>query len=421
MDIIAKAARIKASLEALKAAGNMTEGNTGSARTLAGRHLHAIMDETVARSNVLRHGTRLVMVAPGTSSLEFMNLDGARWKHVPTDGDKVDATVLPAYRYVDIDPQHVKMDLGITRRAQRRAQSLTGGDVAATAREGFKVAFGNNMARSWTIGDRTSSDPSLSPFDGVYTQAAAGGLQVLDLARDIGGVRVAVPFDPDLIYPGALRSLERPFRSQLARWYMHADEVVEYGRWLSQQGISPEVIQRQFWAEGIVPGPQGRGIIEVDWWPEEIGPSGTPTSVADDGDGTMTVRVSTILPDAYDTADDDNRQVKVTLNATGAFEICTVYRSGGQNLIATTGALGQTVISTTASDYTVQVVDEASSILSLPGNFCMVMGDKIRSYGEVDTDDESRIIKVHADLDVVILREEAGVLVIGYFLPATVG
>jgi len=95
-----------------------------------------------------------------------------------------------------------------------------------------------------------------------------------------------------------------------------------------------------------------------------------PTAVVDDTDGTMTVRVATVLPDSTDSS---GRLVTITCKATGLSETCEVdYNGSSQNIIETTTALGQDTISTTQSDYTVAVADQTQVYLMDPKRYALV-------------------------------------------------
>jgi len=87
---------------------------------------------------------------------------------------------------------------------------------------------------------------------------------------------------------------------------------------------------------------------------EEVGDVADPDSVVDDGDGTMTIVVDSVTEAGVSNA---GRTVRVWLkdpiSAVSWYEDCTVVWTGSNNVIYTTGALGQTTISTTASDYSV--------------------------------------------------------------------
>lgn len=111
--------------------------------------------------------------------------------------------------------------------------------------------------------------------------------------------------------------------------------------------------------EGIIPNPR-TGYPEFDRWVEFFGESAAPTSVVDNT-SYITFNVNSVCPDSSETHAGRKCLVWKNTPALGAttealaYEICTVYYSGGNNLIDTSasGIMGQTTVSTTASDYTV--------------------------------------------------------------------
>lgn len=111
--------------------------------------------------------------------------------------------------------------------------------------------------------------------------------------------------------------------------------------------------------EGIVVNPR-TGYPEFDRWVEFFGESAAPTSVVDNT-SYITFNVNSVCPDSSETHAGRKCLVWKNTPALGAttealaMEICTVYYSGGNNLIDTSasGIMGQTTVSTTASDYTV--------------------------------------------------------------------
>jgi len=111
--------------------------------------------------------------------------------------------------------------------------------------------------------------------------------------------------------------------------------------------------------EGIVPNPR-TGYPEFDRWVEFFGESDAPTSVVDNTTY-ITFNVNSVCPDSSESHAGRKCLVWKNTPALGAtsealaYEICTVYYSGGNNLIdtSTSGIMGQTAVSTTASDYTV--------------------------------------------------------------------
>jgi hypothetical protein len=99
------------------------------------------------------------------------------------------------------------------------------------------------------------------------------------------------------------------------------------------------------------------GMPIYERWEESIGESGDPTSVTDNGTN-ITFNINSLIDN---NRTHENRKCLVWLDtpAAGAttedvaVEECTVVYSGGNNTITTTGLLGQSTVSTTASDYTV--------------------------------------------------------------------
>lgn len=100
------------------------------------------------------------------------------------------------------------------------------------------------------------------------------------------------------------------------------------------------------------------GLPEFIGYDEQIGESGTPDLVTDNGNGTITFRVNSVTESGVSNA---GRLVQVWKNIPGpnatteavAVEELTVSWTGSNNEITTAAALGQDTVSTTAADYTV--------------------------------------------------------------------
>lgn len=94
---------------------------------------------------------------------------------------------------------------------------------------------------------------------------------------------------------------------------------------------------------------------------EDVGVLADPDLVTDNGDGTITFRVNSVCEASNSHA---GRQVVVWLktpapgapSAAVAIETCVVAYAAPNNTITTTGALGQSEVSTTASDYSVALL-----------------------------------------------------------------
>lgn len=100
------------------------------------------------------------------------------------------------------------------------------------------------------------------------------------------------------------------------------------------------------------------GLPEFVGWDEQVGESGTPNLVTDNGNGTITFRVNSVTESGVSNA---GRKVRVYKNIPGpnatteavAIEELTVSWTGSNNEVTTAAAFGQDTVSTTAADYTV--------------------------------------------------------------------
>lgn len=105
------------------------------------------------------------------------------------------------------------------------------------------------------------------------------------------------------------------------------------------------------------------GKPEYDRYVDGVGVQAEPDSVTDNGSN-ITFQVNSLFEQGVSVADHTGRIVRVfkkqladgATSAAIAIETCTVFYGGGQNQITTSGLLGQTSVSTTASDYYVQLV-----------------------------------------------------------------
>lgn len=405
---------------ATKGAGPITAGNAGTSTLIAGRMFRAMISETIALSAWLKTGMRFVEVAPGTTQVDFHDLTSARWTHVPevNEGDEdIDTSVEPSYRNIQIACGHFAMELQMSTRAQRRIAAMTGTDMLAALQRDFATALGNNIARTALLGDLSSTDPSLKGCDGIYTRAQAGECRLVDLSQTVGGVQVAPPLDPSTLFFRAMDELPEQYRVGALRWYGATGLWLRWAQWLANSGTDERFrdgVAQDALLDGKVRGPMGYGLLGLPFWPTTDGPSADPTSVVDDMDGTATIRVATVLPDANDYT---GRRVRVTLKATGSYEDLVVARSGGQNLVYSAGAFGQVVISANAAHYTVKVIDESSLLLTSPNNLLLAMENQIEVFQDFKIRARRKDIVAHADMDTGIVQGERAVLIKGFHLP----
>lgn len=100
------------------------------------------------------------------------------------------------------------------------------------------------------------------------------------------------------------------------------------------------------------------GVIQYEAVEEDVGTLGVPDLVTDNGDGTITLRISTLVAPVWSVG--GTRPVVVWLvdpvtSSSEAIYEGTASASGGHVVVTTTHALGQDPVSTTAADYQVLV------------------------------------------------------------------
>jgi len=409
-------------LRSLKGDGPMTTLNTGTASFINGTFFRGLMDDTVSLSKWLRAGAHMIEVDPGQESIQVGNWDDVRWTHIPDadEGDPTafDATVRPTYREVLIACQHMGMEMELSMRNQKKVKARLNADLRRESEVGFATALGNNMARSFIRGDVTSADPSLNGFDGLRVRAAAQG-RVVSLADNVGGVLVATAFDPNTAFQTALLQMPEGLRTDKLRWYGHNNLWLEWMRWLQASGTAERTrdgLARDALVDGVIPPANGYLPLQIPQWPADEGPQGVPDAVADDGDGTMTIRVNVILPDLNDYS---GRRVRVTYLPNGEFENLTVAQPVvGQNAVETAGSLGQpaAALDVVAANYTVEVIDETTLMLVDPYNCLLPVENEMLAIKSFEGRGLTYNDIVHAFMDSRLLRPDAVVLLTGIWV-----
>jgi hypothetical protein len=120
-----------------------------------------------------------------------------------------------------------------------------------------------------------------------------------------------------------------------------------------------------------------------------------PTSAAAQGAGIRLV-LTTLVADATVAT---GRLVKVTYKPNSITETIAITRPSTANVIDTVGKLGQTIVSTTASDYEVTFADESSIWLGNPKGLHQIIWLNMRAYRKFNQDADRWEIKVYNSLD----------------------
>ena len=278
----------------------------------------------------------------------------------------------------------------------------------------FAKAMGNDLAMVVIQGDTlldksTKMNRLLRLQDGLIKQALARGhvrWPVATTGKDFG----AGMFD------AMFAAMPDKFKHDSGlRWMVPSVIDQNWRNSLTTIGESPanqvgSPLRDQVITTPIGPPPNGIQQIIIPQIPTNTrGRSSVaaPTAVVDDADSTITVRVATVLADATDFT---GRKVKITCKATGQSETLSVYREGGQNKIATAGSLGQGAVSTTASDYQVEIADLTYSLLLNPKAIALVFQNKVRSYKQWNQKRDRWEIDVYYRVAVVLYNEDGTVI-----------
>lgn len=301
----------------------------------------------------------------------------------------------------------------------REARASGEANFDAKVRRAFAKAMGNDMAR-WCLRGDTDLDASsrlnrlLRKKDGWIKQARADANRAT--------TTYGSAFQRSL-FPALKASLPQQFRDDPdLRWFMPGDIDEEWTDILagysggSGAAIGDTAInqRRRFMPYGIPP-------LIIPQMPTDQGFSTLTASavdadaVTDNGDDTIKLQVDTLFG-GYSSSN-AGRKVKVTYDATGQSETLTVTDSGSQNDIDTTGTLGQSTISTTASDYTLDVADCTPVMLTNPRNLFVVMCDQIRAYRKFEQEYERWRIDVYYEADAGIFNPNALAMQDGVIVP----
>jgi hypothetical protein len=130
------------------------------------------------------------------------------------------------------------------------------------------------------------------------------------------------------------------------------------------------------------------------------------------------LRVDTLLGGAA--AGNAGRKIKVTRNSTGLSETRTVTWDGTNNFVSTVGALGQGSISTTASDYTLDIADCASILLTNPRNLVNVIdSSRFRMFNKFEQEADRFRLDFYVEMCPLVYRPEAASIQDGIIVSTT--
>lgn len=283
-------------------------------------------------------------------------------------------------------------------------------DFDGAVRRAFAKAMGNDMARMALRGDTSIAGTSrlnrlLNRTDGVLKKARGSARYLQTTYGSTWNRSVyaamhrqmpdAYKDDPDL------RWLLPP---KLDEDFVYAMQNLGAGAALQDQAL----VQRRRYA------PMGVEPLLVPQWPTDqgfatlAGSTSDADAIVDDGDGTLTATVDSLFG-GY-SASHAGRIVRITCGATGQSEDLVATVVGGALKIMTSGSLGQSTISTTASEYTLDLADCTGQILTNPRNLFLVLCRQFRSYRKFEQESERWRVDVFYEAATGIFNPDALVL-----------
>lgn len=363
--------------------------------------------------------TSFAPVSDSTGYLDEWDDRNFRMKPMPKEGPR---TGIPVHK-PDVDQKTYSTKLmsgafGLRLKALKNA-ARAGQNVNALVRRGIAAGIGNVIADLGVNGNTslpTDTDVNVNRrvADGWWQLIRENGSNYN--ARDNG-----FSFH-NRLWAGMLQQIDKAYRSdkQLA-WGM-GDALGT--RWLTEltaTGASPsnahpsiinDLGSQLLNAMGGSANPLGKPGVVVPQIPEDSHSSGegysgvAPTSVTDNGDGTLTVNINTLAESGVnrsETGTDGQRYVRIGNANTGVEELLPVDYSAPNNTVTTTSVLGQGVVSTTAADYYVKWADTQSLFLGVMRMLTLVVQDGMRIYTVFYPHDERIEVIVHIDLDFMVV------------------
>lgn len=355
---------------AKEASGTITTDNTNFGALMPATAVRDLIDLTVDQSQFLQ----MINVIPVTGpkgSIPIIDwsqptLRKVDQNHPLTKGSKPDTS------RADFVTQKMGGIVTVTWEDLREAEAIGIENFEAKLNALFTKQMGNDFCKLIWDGD-TTLDPDISEENAML--CSFDGVHVLSESANVIDASAIAAYGLG-IHGVMMDTMPSPYNSDPAlKWLMSRRTDSAYHRELEKLGTAlgdQAKVTGQSWS------PYGIAKSVVPQLRDNLGPVATPgAAVVDDSDGTMTVIVDTFFT-TPGTAH-AGRKVKVTYLPNGLSETLTVTWDATNNIISTATALGQTTISTTAADYSIQLVDETSILLANPQYMNLVLLDAWRA------------------------------------------
>lgn len=371
--------------------------------------------------------TSFVPVTENTGYIDLWDDRNFRMKPMPKEGPRKNIPIhSPDVDNTAFSTKLLSGAFGFRLKSIRNAMRA-GQNVNALIRRGIAAGIGNVIADLGINGD--DSLPDDSP-ENIQRSTVDGWLQRLR-TQSVNYTSLADGFSyHNGIWAGMLHSLDKPYRVDPGLAWGMSDTLGT--RWLTEltatgdspSNAHPSIINdlgsQLLNAMGAQANPMGKpGVVipqlEDDRHSSNEGYDGmAPTSITNNGDGTLTININTLATSGVDrsaTGADGQRYVTIGHATTGVEETLAVDYSAPNNTVTTASLLGQTVVSTTASDYYVKWADTQSVFLGVMRMMALVVQNGMRLYTVFYPHDEKFEVLVHIDLDYLVVDPEALTLV----------
>jgi hypothetical protein len=308
----------------------------------------------------------------------------------------------PETRRANYACKKIKSEWYVTREEVREALAAGIDQFEQKMRELFATAIGNDIANLVTNGDtslstNTPEELLLRAANGFRKQMETGG-NTHDAAGKI--------WDKE-IFPAMLDNLPSKYLSDPNLHWLYNDYVeITFIKTLTDRAT---VLGDQSLTQAVNIRPWGKPRLIIPQLQANYGPAPlAPTSAA--GTTAITFVLTTLVTAGYvaSAAAGVGRKFIVTCMTTGVSEVCTGVLNTTLNIV-TLGTLGQTVVSTTASDYTVTLYDETEQYLINPKAITLIQCTDMFATREYNKDYDRFETTLYHELDVLVPTPEVGV------------
>lgn len=311
------------------------------------------------------------------------------------ENDPTPVTSTLPTRNVEYFTRKVKSGWVITTEQIETAAASGITDFEAQIDEAFAIAMGNDWARLAINGDAslpgtTRLNKLLRRCDGFKKKLAAGAN-----VQNCGGKAL-----DNEIWTAMLASVPEQYRNDEGMEWMYNDMIdILFHKsltYVSTPTVTRDDIAGDILVRGSKVRPLNKPVNIINQISAMQGPTPVaPTSAAAQGNGIRFVLTSLVADATVATG----RMVKVTYKPNSMSEIVAITRPSTANVIDTVGKLGQTVVSTTNTDYEVTFADESNIWLGNPKGLHQIVWLTMRAYRKFNQDADRWEIVVYNHLD----------------------